>query len=275
ERLKLLERLGEKGPVQIYLFDGQLRAPEGDALAAMKSEGARSAIADAVHEALTRASDEPPAAIVLITDGRDNASARVKEQGKDRSPLDVAAEKCRERGVALHVWGVGSAEAGALQLVDVNVPRTIFIDEKPDAKDDLVEVPVRFRCRGFKQGTIVLTLKVGDQTVTETLPVKEGENLTHTLRLEPKKGKEGERPVSVSIALKEAPDAREEVNRAAQEKTSRVKLLYVENSPRREYKFIQPALDRDRRVLMRIWLVEGAKELAEQAPDVESGSMFV
>lgn len=266
ERLKLLEGLKQKGPVQVYLFDAHLRSPEGDPVAAMKTEGARSAIADAVHESLTRASDEPPAAVVLITDGRDNSSQR---------SLDEAARECKERGVALHVWGVGSSEAGALQLVDVNVPRTVFIDEKPDVKDDPVEVPIRFRCRGFKEGTIVLTLKVGDQTVTETLPVKEGENLTHTLRLEPKKGKEGERPVSVSIALKEAPEVGDVTNKVTQVKNSRVKVLYVENLARREYKFIQPVLDRDRRVLLRIWLAEGARELAEQAPDPESGSMFV
>src|SRR5262249_23464948 len=71
ERLKLLERLGEKGPVQVYLFDGQLRSPEGDpaaAVAAIKAEGGRSAIADAVYESLNRASDVAPAAIVLVTD---------------------------------------------------------------------------------------------------------------------------------------------------------------------------------------------------------------
>src|SRR5262249_29691811 len=151
----------------------------------------------------------------LITDGRDNASQR---------SLDESARACKERGVGLHVWGVGSSDAGALQLLDVNAPRTVFIDEKPEVKDDLVEVPVRFRCRGFKQRTIVLTLKVGDQTVTEELPVTEGENLTRTLRLEPRKGKEGERPVSVSIRLKESPEVGDEVNKVVQVKNSRVKV---------------------------------------------------
>jgi hypothetical protein len=266
EQLKMLDQLRDKGPLQVYLFDAQLRPAEGDVAAAVKAEGARSAIADAVQEALTRASDEPPAAIVLVTDGRDNGSQRT---------LDEAARACRERGVALHVWGVGSSDAGALQLIDVNVPRTVFLDEKPDAKDDPIEVPIRFRCRGFKQGTIVLTLKVGDQTVTQTMPVTEGENLIRTLRLEPKKGKEGERPVSVSIKLKDSPDVGDEARKVVQVKNSRVKILYVENLARREYKFIQPVLDRDRRALLRVWLVEGDRRLAEMAPDRESGSLFV
>jgi hypothetical protein len=266
DRFDLLGGLATKGPVQFYLFDRQLRNPEGAAAEALKADGAQTALADAIHEALTRLSDEPPAAVVVISDGLDNAS---------QHGLDEVARSCRDRGVALHIWGVGSSEAGALQLVDVRLPRTVFVDDKPEVKDDAVEVPVRFRCRGFKKGTIVLTLKLGDQRVTETFPVREGENLTRTLRLEPRKGKEGERQASVSIALRDEPEVKDEFRQPVQVKNSRIKVLYVEDTPRREYKFIQPALDRDRRLLMRLLLVEGDRELAQTPPDMESGAMFV
>ncbi|MBY0230272.1 MAG: hypothetical protein K2W96_13395, partial [Gemmataceae bacterium] len=169
----------------------------------------------------------------------------------------------------------GSTEAGVLELKDVRVPRTVLLDEKLDAKDDALEVPVRFRCRGFKRGTIELTLKVGDQTVTETMPVAEGDNITKVLRMDPKKGKEGDRPVTVSIRLRERPDVKDDAARTVNVRNSRIKALYIENTPRREYKFIHPVLDRDRRVLLRVFLAEGDPKLHELGADRESGSMYL
>ena len=46
-----------------------------------------------------------PAAIVLVTDGRENAS--------DKSPAELAA-KCRDKGIPLHIYGVGSSSFGQL-----------------------------------------------------------------------------------------------------------------------------------------------------------------
>src|SRR5262245_17605643 len=54
----------------------------------------------------------------------------------------------------------------------------------------------------------------------------------------------------------------------------RWRVLYGASTPRREYRFIQPTLDRDRRVLLRIYLVEGDPRLADTPPDKESGAMF-
>lgn len=266
EKLALLDRLGKKGPVQVVLFDRKPTPTGEEGLAALKADGTQTALADSVYELLSRQAHEPPAAIVIISDGRDTASTRT---------YDEVARACGEKGVPLHVWGVGSSEAGVLALKDVRVPGTVFIDEKPEVKDDPVEVPIRFRCRGFKKGTIEMTLKVGDETVTETMPVTEGENLTRVLKLVPKKGKDGERPVSVSIRLREQPDVGDSAQRVVQVKNSRIKVLYVENTPRREYKFIQPTLDRDRRVLLRLLLGEGDPRLAEMPADRESGAQYL
>ncbi len=60
-----------------------------------------------------------------------------------------------------------------------------------------------------------------------------------------------------------------------QVKNNRVKVLYVENVPRREYKFLQPLLDRDRRVLARFFLVEGDSRVAEGKPPGPDTSLFL
>lgn len=266
EKLNLLERLRGKGPLTVLLFDRKPTPAPDDWLNSFTPEGTQTALADSIHDVLTRQANEPPAAIVVISDGRDTASIRT---------LDEAARACGEKGVALHIWGVGSSEAGVLAFKEVRVPKTIFIDDKPDQKDDPIEVPVRFRSRGFKTGTVELTLKVGEDTITETFPVQEGENLTRTLRLIPRKGKEGERPVSVRLRLREQPEVGEQSEHVVQVKNARIKVLYIENIPRREYKFIQPTLDRDRRLLVRLCLIEGDPRLADQGVDPESGAMYV
>ncbi|MFO0843879.1 MAG: VWA domain-containing protein [Gemmataceae bacterium] len=268
EKLGLVPRLKRRGPLQAFTFDRRLNslADNDDLAGALKAEGAQTALADSLNELLTRLSSQPPAAVVVATDGRDNASART---------LEEAARACRDKGVPLHVWGVGSTEAGVLRLKEVKAPPAIFLDPKPDVPDDPVQVPIRYRARGFQKGTLVLTAKLGAQVETKRVPLREGDNLTETLTIRPAKGQDGERPLTVRVQLDGAPDVIDEVNKVVQVRSSRVKVLYVENAPRREYRFLQPVLDRDRRVLSRVWLVESDPSLSESGVDPESGARFL
>jgi hypothetical protein len=272
--LKLIGGLRGRGPLQAFVFDGGLRGVEDGQLAgdaaglrgALQAAGEQTALADAIHELLVRTGAELPGAIVVMTDGRDNAS---------KMTLEEAASACRDKGVPLFVYGVGSSEGGLLQFKDVGIARTLFVDPKPDGKDDPVEVPIRFRCRGFQKGALVVTFDLGGQVERREFPAREGEDLREVVTFVPRKGKEGPRELRATIELKGSPETRDEVRREVQVKNNRVKVLYVEDVPRREYKFIQPVLDRDRRVLARVFLVEGDPRLAEAKPDPESGSMFL
>jgi hypothetical protein len=267
-RLDLIGRLAEKGPVVSLLFDRRLHSPADpdDLAASLRADGTETALADSIAEVLARQADEPPAAIVVATDGRDNASTRA---------LGEAARACRDRGVPLYVWGVGSTEAGLLQIREVRAPATVFVDDRPDVVDDPVEVAVRFRARGFKAGTVVLTVKLGDQSAVERFPFRAGEDQTRVVRVRPKKGKDRERPLEVSLRVESVPGVGDEARKVVQVRRGRVKVLYAEGGPRREYHFIQAALDRDRRVLARFYLAEADPRLAEAPPGRESGAMFL
>jgi hypothetical protein len=277
-RLNLLRGMRSRGPLQPFLFGRKVGSPlEASAdgkdtippdqrlLDSLTAEESQTALADAIHELLVRGGDLPTA-IVIVTDGRDNASKRT---------LEEAARECHERGVPLHIYGAGSAEGGILQIKEVAAPSTIFVDDKPDAKDDPVEVPIRWRCRGFKQGTAVVTLTLGSQVIQREFPVREGEDLREVITFTPEKGKEEKRPLTARIEIKGHEEARDQVERMVQVKNSKVKVLYVENLPRREFKFIQPVLERDRRVLARFYLFEGDPKLAQNKPDPVSGAMFL
>ena len=261
EKLNLHATLTEKGPLQQFQFDRKLRGP-GD----QPREPERTALADSLREVLVRSGGEPPAAVVVFTDGLDNAS---------KLTLQEAAEACRDKGMPLYIYGVGSSRGGVLQIKDVSLPNTVFVDDKTDVKDDPIEVGVRWRCRGFKEGTVVLKLTLSSQVIRREIPVKEGEELREIVTLVPDKGKEGKREFTATLEMKGDDTTRDQWQRTVQVKNNRVKVLYVENLPRREYKFLQPLLDRDRRVMARFFLIEGDPRLADGKPSAESGSIFL
>src|SRR5262249_8305454 len=162
-RLDLFGRLErEVGPVEPATFgsrrDGK---PAGDLawVRTLTGTDPQTALADQVNELLARDPNDLPAAIVLVTDGRENAS---------RTSLSALAAECKRLNVPIHVYGVGSSAYGQLQLRGVAVPEGVFVD-------DAVAVPVRFRVSGVPRGTATITLKYGERVVaTKTVTIQGG-----------------------------------------------------------------------------------------------------
>jgi hypothetical protein len=254
-QLDLLAGFRKHGPLRPYLFGQDLhgavkesldKAPNaklaGLVLADFDAHEPRTGLADAVNQLLQRKDGELPAAIVVMTDGRDNAS---------KLTLEEVASECARLGVPLHIYGVGSAEGGSLQLKDVVVADTLFFD-------DVVAVPLRWRAQGFKGGTVEMKLTLGGKVVAQRdVPVRSGEELRDVLTFTPPKGKEREEKLDLvaSIRLKDKDGYADSMTRPVRLLDSKVKVLYVENTPRWEFKFLQPALLRDRRVEAKFILV--------------------
>src|SRR5262249_43233236 len=195
----------------------------------------RTAVSDCINEILVSKDGDLPGALVVITDGQDNAS---------KIPLDEVAQECARLKVPLYFYGVGTSEGGSLTFKDVVVPETLFYE-------DNVSVPIRWRSRGLKQGLAVITIKVGDTIVAQReIMVREGEDFREVLSFTPqKKGSEREEKTDLvaTIQLKGNADYKDEFKRPIQMIDRRVKVLYVESTPRWEFKFLQPTLLRDRR----------------------------
>ena len=249
--LNLVERLGKHGPVRGYLFGEEVHGEKesakgektaGGFLAGLDAHEPRTALADSISHLLHRKDGELPAAIVVVTDGRDNAS---------KLSLEEAASECARLKVPLHIYGVGSSEGGNLQLKDVVVADTIFFE-------DQIAVPLRWRAQGFKKGTVQLTLTLGGKVVAEKdVPVTAGDDLREVLTFTLPKGKQREENVDLvaTIKLKDNDAFKDSMKRPLRIIDSKVKVLYVENAPRWEYKFLQPALIRDRRIDAKFILV--------------------
>ncbi len=251
-KLRILEGLEKGGPLKVYLVGQRLRSLEDEAVKpgqkpsepvrsrlakALQHDETRTALADAVHDLLTRSEGDLPSWIVVMTDGQDNAS---------KLTLEEAAKECARWKVPLHIYGVGSSEVGILEIKDFTAPDTIFFD-------DTVSIPVRWRCRGFKKGTAQLTLNLGKRVVAQKeLVLSEGEDFREVLSFTPRKTGAGEEKddLAVSIQYRGAETFTEDnrMKRPVSIVDRKVKILYIEGSPRWEYKFLQTALLRDRRV---------------------------
>lgn len=260
KRLELAAKLRTKGPVQPFLFGSKMRGfADKDLpwLKALNAEDPRSEITDGLNDLLQRDENELPAAIVIATDGRDNGS---KTQWDD-----VALEAARLK-VPFFVYGVGGSTAGFLQLKDAAIQNTLFVE-------DTVSVPFRFRAQGIKDGEVELNLTLGGKVVaTKRVTVKEGQDVTETLSFTPTKedASAGKREIIATVKINQGAEVLEDrfakMVRIADRK---VKMLYIESNPRWEFKFMQRAFVRDRRVDPTFLVLNGDRKA------MESGAPFL
>jgi hypothetical protein len=260
--LKLLDKLAEHGPVRPYLFGDRLRGTQDDGgklalterlLATFSATEPKTGLADALIETLQRKDGDLPSGIVVISDGQDNAG---------KYTLQEAGEECSRQHVPLFIYGVGTAEGGSLVVKEVGAPATIFVD-------DAIFVPVRWRAQGFKKGTLEITATLGGKQVArKEIPVQAGEDLRDLVTFVVPKGKGQEETLdlAVSVGLKGSDVYKDSLKREVRVVDRKIKVLVVEHAPRFEYKFLQTALLRDRRVDAQFLLVQADPKVAQEGP---------
>lgn len=254
-RLDLINRLKKAGPLELSTF-GASRSGGKDVnnlgwLEAQVPDQPRTALVGATFELLNRDDNDLPAAVVIVTDGRENAGGKTLAQ---------LAEKCRERKLPLYIYGVGSSSFGQLRLRDAAVPESVFLD-------DLVTVPVRYAVKGVTAGKIDIVVKFGDREVAakRDIPVREGDDIRDALSFVPTKEDEAAQKKEVSVTVTLRPDGTGDALTDAVTKPSQVigkklQVLVVEGLPRKDFQFLMRALQRDRRVDARFFLTEGDRE---------------
>jgi hypothetical protein len=261
-RLNLIDGLKKLGPLQPFLFGEQLTqvveglTPDG-IRNDLKATDSRTALANALHDILQRKDRELPAAVVLVTDGLDNAS---------KYDLAEVARRCGEAGMPLHIYGVGSAEGGLLQIKEVAVADTIFYDDE-------VTVPVRWRSQGFTKGDVEITLTLQGKVVArKDFPVRPGEESRDFLKFTPTKPllPDPQGDLVASVRLKDNDAFKDAWQRPVRLADRKVRVLYVENVPRWEYKFLQTALLRERRVEVKFILAQADPKALQSGPFLRS-----
>ncbi|MEZ6142486.1 MAG: hypothetical protein R3B84_18155 [Zavarzinella sp.] len=255
EQLKLLESIRAKAPLQPYLFGSRLRGLPDNAkiawLSSLDAKDPNTSMLDTARQLLDRDSMELPSAIVIATDGRDNFSKTQWEE--------LAREAARLQ-VPLHIYGVGGAGTGYLELKDAPVNDTLFFD-------DTITVPFRYRAKGIQAGELELTVQLGDKVVaTKRVPVKDGDDISETLSfiLSKEQHTLGKQQYTASIKLVQGDEVyTDQVSKPVKVIDQKVRVLVIESEPRWEFKFLMQSFLRDRRIEPTFIITSGDRRALE------------
>ncbi len=255
-RLKLLDRLAVVGPLRPEAV-GAGRSPKdarsADWVNGLSGKEPRSALADALAELARREPADRPAAVVLVTDGRETGS---------RLSLAEAAAECGRAGVPVHAVCVGAAGGGRVEVLDVAVPDTLFAD-------DTATVGVRFAGRGLTGPAELVATLNGREVARAAVELGDGPK-RETLTFAPAAGdvQPGRQPLVVTLKASGPEPAEDGTTKPVRVSDRKLKVLVVDAVPRWDFKFLQRLLLRDRRVEATFWLTDADRRTLASPPFV-------
>jgi len=224
----LLKALGKTGKVLVYGFDENVRRiTSADQL---KADGQFTNIFRGIHDMEAELRGMPLAAVVLLTDGGRNTGGTTAD----------AAAILADRGVPLYPVGLGNPNPpNDYEVVNVVAPKRV-------RRDSEVEVQVTLRHTGYTDPFDV-TVSRG-QTVLSTKHIQPSADTDlEEVKLVFTPDQEGTATYRVAI-----PPGKDEKNVDnnyrdfdVEIRDDRLPVLYVEGSPRMEYRFLRRALYND------------------------------
>jgi len=253
KQFNLIETLKKRYDVEFMGFNrGVTPASEEQAISQPPPDDDSSqatAIGDALREVINRKRGQPVAGIVLVTDGANNNGSE---------PLD-AAGAAGEEHMPLYIYGVGITSPRDIIVDSVFTPDVAFI------KDE-VPVTVRVRAQGLKGQKGHLSLKLDDQEVAaKDLDFNDDGEQAVPITFTPQKA--GEFDLTASIPAREDETVKD--NNSATQRLrvidSKIKVLYVEQTPRWEFRYVQSVLMRDRRIEPKFILLQADPALTQAA----------
>ncbi len=258
-QIDLYERLSRSFDLATFAFGQNLTEIAGDATSDAATSGApawidaldpkerATALGDAVREILTRKRGQAISGIFIPTDGSSNIGI---------DPLE-AARLARQEGVALYPYGVGITSPRDI------IVGNLFTQEVAFVKDEL-PVTIRVRGQGLRGQTAKINLRLGDEVVaSKDLTFENDQEQTVSLPFTPTRTGEFELRASIDPREDEAVKDNNSVAERLKIIDSKIKVLYIESTPRWEFRYLQSVLLRDRRLELKCLLQEGDEGITE------------
>lgn len=260
DKLQLLSTLSQTYDLVPYNFGQTLQALAGDTGSSGDSTKGTSflnsivfdkpytAIGDSVRGLLDLKRGQPLAGILLITDGGNNYGSQ---------PVDAAALAQQDK-VPLYIYGVGITSPHDIIVSQIYSPEVVF------AKEDAV-AQVTVHSQSMKGRTAKLVLKLGD-TVMSTQDITFGDDGDQVIPMKFLPTEKGEYELTASIQPL-SDEAVKDNNTASQRVRvidGKIQVLYIEQKPRWDFRYLQAMMIRDRRLDPKFYLVEGDPELSKE-----------
>ncbi len=246
----LLDGAAQGADVRLFAFSNRTRSI-GRASEATGS-GDATALGDAIRSAVGQHRGRFPAAIVVLTDGRSTA-------GSD--PVD-AARAAAAAQVPVHVIGVG----------DARVPDNweVHVVEAPDVvleRDEvLITVRVTASGRGGSAPIVLERVATGEVLDEDQVRIEGGQDSRVTLSYTPIGAGEERLRVRIPPQPDETLTDDNEDLVTLRVRPERIRVLYVENAPRWEYRYLRGILLRaDQNLRAHCFLLEATRDFIQEA----------
>jgi len=255
----LLGEVARRFAVRTFAFDAGVREQDSPgALDTLDPDGEMTLIAEAISGAVSHDADLDPAALILLTDGQ------------DQSRSDAVAV-VRERGIPVYVVAVGEVETAASEHPDVAITDVVgerFMTVK--AENELI---VKIEQHGYTGMVLPLELRLnGEVLAAENIELADTA-VEVALRFTPTMpGKQ----VFEVLATPSAQETITQNNRRAYAAVlgdKQLSVVYLEGTPRWEYKFVKRAFERDPAVIFTGFVRGNADEFIRQGEKVGEGRL--
>ena len=205
----------------------------------LRAQGPYTAIGDSIAELLSKKRGQPLAGILLLTDGANNSGSQ---------PTDAANLAARDK-LPLFIYAVGITSPKDIIVSSIFAPEIAFAN-------DQVPITVRLRASGLAgQSAKLAVYLAGDKSEKDITFTTDPEQL-FTLTLTPKQ--KGDFEIRATIPPRDDEVVKD--NNTATQRIriidGKIKVLYLEQFPRWEYKYLQAILARDRRIDPKFILLE-------------------
>jgi len=253
---KLWHRLAAISPVQAFAFSGSAKPIAS--VADVRGTGERTNLYAALRQVDSDLRGVPVTAIVLLTDGAANAGG---------APRDMA-EELRAKNRPVYCIGLGNpAPPRDYEVLRVHAPHHVRSNAS-------VDITVDIRVNGFDEPFDVVLRQGKDLLQTLSSVVPEPGRGVYRVRLAFRPEKKGTFTYTVEVPPRAEEVIRDNNRRdfAIQVIDDRLPVLYVEGSPRAEYRFIRRAMlkDKDFRIASIVRL-DGPKKFVLQGAEPEDG----
>ena len=212
------------------------------------------AMGDSLREVINRKRGQSLAGIWVISDGAHNTGVQPRTVGSELSNV----------GVPLYFYGVGITSPRDIIITEMDAPPAAFLEDEL-----LVRVRVRSQGLAGENGQLILTLN-GEKVAEETVAFGPDGEQQIPLRFKTNVAGDFELKASMAARDDETDSNNNEATRRLRIVDEKIKVLFVEQSPRWDYRYLQAVLMRDRRVEAKTLLLEGDPALAR-----EEGSLYL
>jgi hypothetical protein len=265
-KLDLWKRLAEKSDLVFYRA-GRDAVPAGsvtqeqegaapDAGPALglftsaKPEEPVTALGESMRQVLEQNRGLPVGGILVITDGASNSGL----------PPVEAARMAREQNIPLFLYGVGVTSPIDLVVRSATSPQIAFVKER-------TEVAAKLRAQGLGQRKVKGVLKANGKIVdTQEADLREDGEYEVVFHYEPAEAGDS----VLEAAFDTAPEEMSKDNNAASTKIrivdKKIKVLYIEQEPRWDFRYLLAFLQRDRRLEVKAVLIDSGPG-TENIPD--------